>query len=458
TPHPEVIEILIKAGCKVTDLGSQSLLQATYNPNPAVLAAVLRYKPDLKAEAYALGSALSILASDEPAVFRKEHFRLLLEAGADPNGASGPRGKTPLQQAAFYRNIDAARMLLDAGANPALTGRTRESALDIAVGREAYDLAMLLLEAGGLTNDGRGALYALARNTTTDIALTRKLVVAVGAESEAAADAVADSVRHGNTATVRTLLDAGARGPDTVTTMNAALFAAVTEHPNNARAPRDKPEIVALLLERGANPGARFSASDFGPEEVRRRWSSRFGNVWGAVEASVLHMAASHGLTQTVALLLAAGAPADATDRRGQTPLYWASSYGSLSEDAYNRGRPERLAACADAAALLLKAGADPLREEKNGWSPLLAGLSNPQLTALFLKAPRVKAGVNAVTGSAWSPLTYAASHERLAESIPPLLAAGANPKKPDATGGLPLFIALENKNGKAAAYLTAVP
>ncbi|MDR1163515.1 MAG: ankyrin repeat domain-containing protein, partial [Candidatus Accumulibacter sp.] len=314
TPHPEVIEILVKAGCQVTDLGSRSLLQATYNPNPAVLAAVLRYKPDLKAEAYALGSALSILASDEPAVFRKEHFRLLLEAGADPNGASGPPGKTPLQQAAFYRNIDAARMLLDAGANPALTGRTRESALDIAVGREAYDLAKLLLEAGGLTNDGRGALYALARNTTADIALTRELVAAAGAESEAVADAVADSVRHGNTATVRAILDAGARGPDAVTTMNAALFAAVTEHPNNARAPKDKPEIVALLLERGANPGVRFSDSDFGPEEVRRRWNSRFGNVWGTVEASVLHMAASHGLTQTVALLLEAGAPADATD------------------------------------------------------------------------------------------------------------------------------------------------
>ncbi|MDR1312026.1 MAG: ankyrin repeat domain-containing protein [Burkholderiaceae bacterium] len=456
TPHPEVIHILVQAGCKATDLNSRALLLATYNPNPAVLDAVLQHKPNLKAETHALGSPLSMLAATEPAVFRKELFRLLLQAGADPNGTSGPDKKTPLMQAAFYRNIEAARMLLEAGANAALTDRTSDSALGIAVSREAYDLARLLLKTGGLTDRGRAALHSLARNETTDAALVRDLVAASGAESQEVSDAVSTAARHGNMATLRALLNAGARGPDAKTTMNSALFAAVSEHPNNVRSPKDKPEIVALLLEHGADPGVRFSASDFGSEALRKHWIFRYGNVWGDVEASALHMAADYGLSRTVALLLKAGAAADMVDKRGQTPLYWASSYGSLGEDAYNRGRPERLAACAAAAALLLRAGADPLREEQNGWSPLLTSLSNPGIVTLFLKSPGVKARVNAVTGSGWTPLTYAASHERLAETIPLLLSAGADPKKPDSAGALALEIALEKKNGKAAAYLGA--
>ncbi|MDR1578813.1 MAG: ankyrin repeat domain-containing protein [Synergistaceae bacterium] len=55
-----------------------------------------------------------------------------------------------------------------------------------------------------------------------------------------------------------------------------------------------------------------------------------------------------------------------------------------------------------------------------------------------------------------WTLLTNAANDGRNAESIPLLLAAGADPDKPDIEGDLPLDVALQKKNGRAAAYLTA--
>jgi ankyrin repeat protein len=151
TPYPEVIHILVRAGCKATDLKSEPLMKALYNPNPAVLEAVLRYKPDLNAEDTFLGTALHRLAAETPAAFalRKEHFRLLLEAGADIDRQSKNDKETPLMEAASHRNTEAGRMLLDAGARTDITNR-RGSALDIAVDSEAHELARLLLKAGGI--------------------------------------------------------------------------------------------------------------------------------------------------------------------------------------------------------------------------------------------------------------------------------------------------------------------
>jgi ankyrin repeat protein len=86
TPYPEVIHLLVKAGCKVRDIDYDALRKALFNPNPAVLEAVLSYKPDVnKVSIFYFGSLLHYLAGTSPQEFRVEHFRLLLAAGADPN-------------------------------------------------------------------------------------------------------------------------------------------------------------------------------------------------------------------------------------------------------------------------------------------------------------------------------------------------------------------------------------
>ncbi|MDR2745162.1 MAG: ankyrin repeat domain-containing protein [Desulfovibrio sp.] len=70
---------------------------------------------------------------------------------------------------------------------------------------------------------------------------------------------------------------------------------------------------------------------------------------------------------------------------------------------------------------------------------------------ALLLQAG---ARVNAVTGSGWTPLTWAASQAECADAIPLLLKAGAKPDQRDSQGRLPLQVALDN--GKAIALLQA--
>jgi ankyrin repeat protein len=359
-------------------------------------------------------------------------------------------------RAAFYRNTEAGRMLLAAGARTDIVNRVGDYALGIAVGREAYDLARDIQRAGSPVQGTYDApLKALAENSNADAALARDLVVAVGPESAEAAEAVQLAARRGNLAALRSLLDAGARGPDKRITMNGALLAAVTESPNDAKTPADKPEIVALLLKHGADAGMRFRS--LGAAAARERWIFLFFHN-GAMDESLsaLHLAADYGLPRTVALLIKAGAPVDMIDNEGRTPLWLAASYGSPWEDAYNLGRPERMTACAEAAKLLAAAGADPIREDREGFSPLLMGLSNPQIVSLFLKSPKVRTRVDAVTGSGWTALTHAAFHERRTEAIPLLLAAGADPGRPDGEGRLALDVALEKKNGKAAAYLMA--
>jgi ankyrin repeat protein len=288
-----------------------------------------------------------------------------------------------------------------------------------------------------LPKNGTGILERLAGNKTADAALVRDLVAAVGPDSAEAAEAIYLSTRRGNAAPLRALLEAGAVGPDKKTTVNDALFLAV-EDPH-----KDKSEVVAVLLQHGANPGARLTpATAFDPEE------RTFPHGTGA-----LHIAALYGQSKTVALLLKAGAAADMTDRWGSTPLFRATTYALPWKN-----EPERQAARLETAKLLLKAGADPLRETNKGRFPFLDGLWNPELTALFLRSPKVKAKVNAVAGSGWTPLTWAANDKdwETTDSIPLLLTVGADPKQPDGEGRLPLDVALEAKNSKAAAWLAA--
>ena len=97
TPWPEVIDILIQAGCKVNDTFelrvtwrsgdddvSTALHLAVYNPKPGALRALLRHKPDLNARADLNSYSYTALelAAQHPG--KAEHLRALLEAGARP--------------------------------------------------------------------------------------------------------------------------------------------------------------------------------------------------------------------------------------------------------------------------------------------------------------------------------------------------------------------------------------
>ena len=197
--------------------------------------------------------------------------------------------------------------------------------------------------------------------------------------------------------------------------------------------PKDNPAVISILLSHGADPAA--ATEEHG--------------------VTALHFAALYGLPRTADILLKAGAPADIQNAEGHTPLFWAAFPGSAIDDLFSYTAPKRVNDCAAVAKLLVAAGANAFTGEGQA-SPLIPGLSNPEMTELLLSAGG-KSSVNEILYENRTPLTFAAEHGQNADSIPLLLAAGAKPDMRDGNGRLPLDVALEKKNGRAAAYLTAV-
>jgi uncharacterized protein len=92
---------------------------------------------------------------------QEEAARLLLERGADPNALSTSEiaKVPPLGTAAFVRSVPLARLLLDSGADPNGRGEGGFTALHAAAQNGDEELARLLLERGADRNatadDGR---------------------------------------------------------------------------------------------------------------------------------------------------------------------------------------------------------------------------------------------------------------------------------------------------------------
>ncbi|MDL2321570.1 ankyrin repeat domain-containing protein [Desulfosarcina sp. OttesenSCG-928-B08] len=418
TPHPEVIHLLAKAGCKVRDLDSEAMFKALYNPNPDVLEAVLSYKPELRMATFYLGTPLHILAGTAPWQFKKEHFRLLLAAGAHPNITFGQDNETPLMKAAHAGNTEAGRMLLKAGADVRPISRIGKRALDMAIESEAWELAGDLLKAGspvrGSGKRSTSALERLAEAEDADPVFARALIATTGPKSEETEKAILLAARSGNLTLLRELVSCG-KPPAQPEVLSEALIIAAALGEKNSVA------VAKFLISCGADV-----------------------NAIDEKQGSALHYAAVRATTPDLAdVLLKAGARVNATERQGFTPLLSLACCDVRDEDR----KP------VPTADLLLRAGANPNPTTGNGWLPLACSLKQPELTTRYLKAG---ANANARARGGWTMLTLAASDRKFSDSIPPLLAAGADPAQRDENGRLPLEVALEKENGRAVAYLQA--
>ncbi len=127
---PRMHELLREDPARVNELstdGFTPLQLACFSGGPAVTEALIRRGADLErrsenrfARVRPLGTA--VFSGD------RESARLLLEAGADPNG-QGEGGFTPLHSAAMNGDADLVRLLLSSGADAGLPlpdGRTAE--------------------------------------------------------------------------------------------------------------------------------------------------------------------------------------------------------------------------------------------------------------------------------------------------------------------------------------------
>ncbi len=249
---------------------------------------------------------------------------LLLKRGADLD-ARHAQGSPPLFNACNKPYAAIVEKLLAAGANANATGVQNLTALHIATMANQLEVAKALHKGGAKLEtadaNGRTALHCAASEGRAEVL---RWLLSAGANVEAKASAACTPLHFaatkGDVACITALLEAKAK-----------LEAADADGQTAVHyAARNRPKALALLLERKANPAA---ASTKG--------------------VTPLHVAAASGFTTCAKQLLDAGAPIDARNIEGGTPLFGAAVHDR--RDVYD---------------LLVSRGADPSAKTTSGTTP----------------------------------------------------------------------------------------
>lgn len=253
-----------------------------------------------------------------------------------------------------------------------VVSETARRALLVRAARAGYAsvVRLLLLD----TDPGREPLGAAAGSGHVEI--VRLLLSLGGDPAREAGAALCNAARAGATATVRILLDAGAKVDVPTGTSGALLEACYAPHL----------ETMRLLLERGASPDME---GPYGSTPLTV--SAEAGHV-GAIRllldagaavdrrsahgSAALACAARAENAEAVKALLAAGAFPDLRDGEGRTALMRTVS----RSDDPNVRRTARL---------LLEAGADPNLADAKGWTSLMHAIRAPSVAMVELLVSR---------------------------------------------------------------------
>jgi len=332
-----IAEALLKAGADPNAKlpgGTTILMTAARAGNPDIVRMLIEHGADVNAKGETYGETALVWAANEN---HAEAAKVLLAHGADVNGRSAaierekdrfglegvltilPHGSwTPLMYAARQGSLDAARVLVDGGANLNLTDPDGTTPLILGIINEHYDTAAMLAERGADPNitdaAGMGALYAAVdMNTLGEVfghparTVTDKLN---------AVDLMKILLAHGADPNAKlktpTLQRAHTPGEPSLNEGSTPLMRAAKNGDSAA---------IKLLLEHGADPNATQKNHD-----TPLMFAAGLGRGTGAFTKDY---ATEAELLEAVKLLVAAGAEVNAADDTGETPLH----YGAQASD-----------------------------------------------------------------------------------------------------------------------------
>lgn len=372
------------------------------------------------------GKAVFFAAADAAVIAR------CLEAGADPNPVAGTQGQTWAwllhAAAAHARDSAVITALVAAGADVHARDRFGYTPLHAAARNATAAAVRVLLEAGPdlqARNRERAYFYSRGGSTPLHIAASNPNPEVTAALIEAGANVAARAFPFGatplhlaalnpNPAVAALLLEAGANVNAREFSGVAAEVAAPREEdaplwfagghtPLHQAALNQNPEVLAVLLEAGADPGDSALRTDHFPHYYSLSRS-----------VTPLHIAArSNRNPEIVAALVAAGAEVDADAGMGQLDTYWdqqpAPSPSPVGSPLYFAVRYDGNPATIEAVA---RAGADLEFTDPDGRTALhVAAISNPSVFPLLL---RLGADPEAVDAEGKTPMDYARENPAL--------------------------------------------
>lgn len=374
-----------------------------------------------------------------------EVLQALLEAGVSPD-ARGTRlslEATPLITAAAVRHLEAAELLLAAGASPSLASCIGATPLMVAAAGGHVEMVELLAQKGAdvAATDRRGCTalhWAGEEGSLKGVQALLQLRADPLAEDKEGQTALVVAARRGHTAVLCPLIEAEvstllARGGDIDQLDSQAGFTLLMWAAMYGRA-----ETVRALLAAGANAWAKSrdgrtvlacgAINSVDPEMVATLLAAGLGDQVQCADFSgvtPLMCAAQYGSAASVRALLQAGGDVAAIDRQRRNVLFWAL---------------EREDSEVEVLQLLLAAGDDPNVTDSVGCTPLVMASHywRPGAVALLVGAG---ADVQAKHSSGYTALTFVCLPSQSPEggalraagpgavaTVEALLAAGATP------------------------------
>ena len=274
-----------------------------------------------------------------------EFIKILLEAGADPDGNARTRGEHPLWWAELNRKRELIKLLLNAdakvtmrhaiekgysekvtellksGANPNANDDTGRSLLSLAESKRRREIALILVDAGATMTLTHAVKHLY----------TKKVIEMLNAGADPnEGSPLAVAVSKGHTDMVVLLLNSGANVKDD----GSNLIKAVQ---------KNQPAIVALLLR----AGAKFDF-EIPKEKITHAVELRFNSllslrtvprnekqteeytITNSEGLSLLHLAAVKGYSEIVSQLINAGLDVDKSTNDDYTPLHCAALFGHI--------------------------------------------------------------------------------------------------------------------------------